>query len=80
MMIDLLRLDLVCLKRLAFSNKPSLTLSIVTQFSVTRCGPDEWSCLNDDCIPISAKCDGASDCQGGEDELDCGSGERKSLI
>jgi hypothetical protein len=36
-----------------------------------RCTPDQWSCLNGQCIPQSAHCNQVQDCPQGEDELLC---------
>ena len=45
---------------------------------LSRCATDEWSCLNDQCIPMTAKCDKVQDCPQGEDELICDNEDRKS--
>ena len=37
------------------------------------CGPDEFTCDNGQCIPISARCDGkSSECSDSSDERNCG--------
>lgn len=35
------------------------------------CGPLEWMCGDNSCIPIEARCDGRDDCRDYTDELDC---------
>ena len=37
------------------------------------CNVNEYMCPDETCIPVEYQCDGTfADCQGGEDELNCG--------
>lgn len=35
------------------------------------CTEDEYTCSNGECIPSDRQCDGHTDCENGDDELDC---------
>ena len=36
-----------------------------------QCMPDEWRCHDSQCVPLSARCDGHSNCYDNSDERDC---------
>lgn len=36
------------------------------------CRSDQFQCIDGACIDVRRKCDGQWDCEGGEDEDDCG--------
>ena len=38
----------------------------------TACTDEEFSCLNDMCVPLALQCDGHDDCGDGSDEVGCG--------
>ena len=46
-----------------------------TALVIFRCTPDQWACLNGQCIAASARCDNVNDCPEGEDEMVCGQEE-----
>ena len=41
------------------------------QLSLSTCGPEEFSCNNGLCIPVSSRCDNQLTCSEGEDESQC---------
>lgn len=38
---------------------------------IVGCTSDEWRCIDGQCIPTSFRCDGATQCNDGTDEIDC---------
>ena len=44
------------------------------------CRIDEYHCNNDQCIPLTQKCDGQSQCADGSDETGCSSTGRLRVI
>ena len=44
-----------------------------------RCQPEQFTCLNGNCISASWKCDGYDDCQDNSDELERVCGEKRPL-
>lgn len=45
-----------------------------------RCQPEQFTCLNGNCISARWKCDGYNDCQDNSDELERVCGERLGLL
>lgn len=38
------------------------------------CGPKEWTCVDESCIPLEGLCDGVPQCSDGTDETNCVTG------
>ena len=43
-----------------------------TLVEIVGCADDEFECENTTCVSRQQLCDGNDDCEGGEDELNCG--------